>query len=237
MSIPIECAYNLWRMRNIVIQMLAIRKYQKDTIVSLAAEDGNVQREYSWEEWCEYFDFQGDPYKTMDPALFSEVREKMSLSCLGRKEEKVAIFWYPSSKLGIKNAENLLKRLSEYNVIILVHNSKISPDAKQFFKNIKKRYLDIFMDRELFINITEHPLYSKHIICSKAKSKKLYEIYHIRQEVDEYPGLPLILKDDPVVKFIGGRIGDLIKIIRPSYTQISPEGTKYTTITYRQVVQ
>ena len=55
-------------------------------------------------------------------------------------------------------------------------------------------------------NITKHRLVPKHIILEEQKKKEIIKLYGNK--------LPLIRNDDVVVKFIGAKIGDIIKIIR-----------------------
>lgn len=74
--------------------------------------------------------------------------------------------------------------------------------------------------------ILEHYMVPEHIILSSEEKKEV---------IDKYAGgnpynLPYILATDPVVKEIGAKPGDVIKIVR-----ISPTG--YKSIYYRLVVK
>ena len=62
-------------------------------------------------------------------------------------------------------------------------------------------------------NILDHELVPQHIILSKKEAKEVLEKFNIRPEQ-----LPKILITDPVVKAIGAKKGDIIKIIRKSKT-------------------
>ncbi len=75
------------------------------------------------------------------------------------------------------------------------------------------------------INILEHELVPKHEICNEEEVKQLLERYNITKEQ-----LPKILSTDPVVKALGAKPGDVIKIIRDS--KISGR-----TIYYRVVIE
>jgi len=62
-------------------------------------------------------------------------------------------------------------------------------------------------------DVTRHVLVPKHEIMSKEEVKALLKRYGIRKE-----DLPWIRLTDPVVKAIGAKRGDVIRIIRESPT-------------------
>lgn len=62
-------------------------------------------------------------------------------------------------------------------------------------------------------NILNHELVPEHTILNKEEEKEVLEKFKIRPE-----NLPKILVSDPVVKAIGAKEGDVLKIIRKSKT-------------------
>lgn len=64
------------------------------------------------------------------------------------------------------------------------------------------------------INILKHELVSEHIILSPEEKEEIIKKYGIKKPSQ----FPRILKSDPIVKEIGAKPGDLIKIIRKSTT-------------------
>lgn len=274
--IPPECAYNLWRMRNVIIELLAMRRYRVTTmqmldisdLSSLGIKKTKLQKDasvlqrlasekdasdepfgerfydqWTWEKWAELFEFQGDPYEIMDGQEYSECRLRMALTCKDGENQGVVVFWYPEAKLGKEKASNILRRLNDYKTVILIHNSKISSDAKSSFSNQAKalgvddkRNLDIFHDSELYINIFKHHLVPEHRILPEHKKQQIITKYSIPIKQGEYPGMPLILTTDAPAKLLGARAGQIILIKRPSCTQILEDGTKCMTISYRYVV-
>ncbi|HIQ50129.1 MAG TPA: DNA-directed RNA polymerase subunit H [Nanoarchaeota archaeon] len=60
-------------------------------------------------------------------------------------------------------------------------------------------------------NILKHKLVPEHVVLSEEEKRKLLEKYNISEKQ-----LPKILAKDPVVKAIGAKPGDVIKIIRKS---------------------
>jgi len=65
----------------------------------------------------------------------------------------------------------------------------------------------------LALNVLEHVLVPKHEILSEEEKKRLLETLNISEKQ-----LPKILLNDPVVKALGAKEGDVIKITRKSPT-------------------
>ena len=73
-------------------------------------------------------------------------------------------------------------------------------------------------------DILKHKLVPDHAILSKTESNKVLKQLNIHEEQ-----LPKINSDDPVVKEISAKSGDILKITRKSHT-----AGKY--VTYRLVI-
>jgi DNA-directed RNA polymerase subunit H len=63
------------------------------------------------------------------------------------------------------------------------------------------------------LDILKHVLVPQHEVLKEEEVEKLLRAYNISKE-----NLPRIIVDDPVVKAIGAKEGDVIKIIRNSPT-------------------
>jgi len=63
------------------------------------------------------------------------------------------------------------------------------------------------------IDILAHALVPKHEILTSAEKKELLKRYNAGKN-----NLPVISVDDPVVKIIGAKPGDVLRIIRDSRT-------------------
>ena len=63
------------------------------------------------------------------------------------------------------------------------------------------------------LNVLEHIMVPDHKIMSEEEIQHLYSLYHISSEQ-----LPKIYHDDPAVKVIGAKVGDVTRIIRTSHT-------------------
>ena len=62
-------------------------------------------------------------------------------------------------------------------------------------------------------DILKHKLVPDHTILSKTEANKVIKQLNVHQEQ-----LPKIKSDDPVVKEIGAKPGDILKITRKSHT-------------------
>lgn len=62
-------------------------------------------------------------------------------------------------------------------------------------------------------DILKHKLVPDHTILSKTEANKVIKQLNVHQEQ-----LPKIKSDDPVVKEIGAKSGDILKITRKSHT-------------------
>lgn len=63
------------------------------------------------------------------------------------------------------------------------------------------------------VNILEHELVPRHEVLPPEEARKLIKKYGVKPEM-----LPWIRSNDPVVKIIGAKPGDIVKIIRRSRT-------------------
>ncbi|MBS3107399.1 DNA-directed RNA polymerase subunit H [Candidatus Woesearchaeota archaeon] len=67
--------------------------------------------------------------------------------------------------------------------------------------------------KKVTVDLTAHTLVPKHEIVSKEEINKILERYNIT-----IYQLPRILAEDPVVKVINAKTGDIIKVTRKSPT-------------------
>jgi len=70
--------------------------------------------------------------------------------------------------------------------------------------------LSVFMFSDLHFNPTKHHLVDKHTKLTKDEIKDLMTLYNIKSKTQ----LPIILKSDPIARWLGIRPGDIVKIDR-----------------------
>merc|ERR1712224_544278 len=101
---------------------------------------------------------------------------------------------------------------------ILILSKNLSEQAEKTLSSIKtdthgRIIIETFLERELLVNITEHILVPKHQLLTNAEKIQLLNRYKLREAQ-----IPRILSNDPVARYLGIDVGDVVRIIRPSET-------------------
>ena len=134
-------------------------------------------------------------------------------------EEKILIVFLDIlNKSIIRSVYLMLTEKSCKNCIIVVPKKEmITSRNMQIIDKLTVSGLKthVFSDKELEKNVTKNKYVPRHIILSKEDADKILDNMEIKDPVKE---LPKILRNDPQVKYWGGKAGDIVKIIRPSET-------------------
>ena len=72
---------------------------------------------------------------------------------------------------------------------------------------------EIFLEKELMINLIDHIAVPKHILLSEEEKLKVLESYNAKRRE-----IPEVYVTDPVSRYYNVKIGQLFRIIRPSET-------------------
>lgn len=72
---------------------------------------------------------------------------------------------------------------------------------------------EIFLEKELMINIVDHISVPNHILLSENELKAVIESYHAKRRE-----IPEILVTDSIARYYNAKIGQMFRIIRPSET-------------------
>lgn len=131
---------------------------------------------------------------------FNKTKEKLGVGC-------------------VRQYARILHKMGIYKAILVSHG--LTPLANREL-TAHSVHLEPFLFKELVINILEHKLVPKHEPLSALERKTFFQKY----KLDD---LPLILHTDPVVRFLGLKDGDVVKITRPDFV-----AGQY--VTYRRVV-
>lgn len=149
---------------------------------------------------------------TLDEIKVSYVENKINLSTQDGKIN--TIFW--DEPLNISKINNHITKLKKDNLnlvlVILGRNNvddEITISQKRNLDSIfGKINYEIFYIDELVFNITKHHYVPTHILLNEKESEIIYNSYG--------KNLPLIDKSDIIVRYYGGKIGNIFKIIRPN---------------------
>ena len=118
----------------------------------------------------------------------------------------------------INSLEEIMDNLSEGDTLIFITNDKLNNESiDELLESIYTKnniFVQIFWINTIIRDITNHEFVPKHEIISNEDKEALLEKYNI----SSYTQLPIILKNDPVAKYYGGKKGDVFKITRPSET-------------------
>lgn len=121
----------------------------------------------------------------------------------------MTVIYYTSSKFKIND---LKKYLDDSKHIILIFKEKIN---NLNIKNIKENtevFVEIFMLKELQYNISKHVLVPKHeIVKDDNEIESILSTYQVKKSQ-----LPIILKNDPMARYLDVKSGDIVKITRNS---------------------
>lgn len=100
----------------------------------------------------------------------------------------------------------------DFKYYILVISEKISTTNYKTLVEIGKD-IQTFEIKELQFNITKHHLVPKHILLNnEIEINKIVELYHLKSRVQ----LPVILKSDPIARYLNAKTGNVVKIQRYS---------------------
>lgn len=127
---------------------------------------------------------------------------------------KVRIIYYLASKFKWSELKKFFEDEKKYDLTLLVVREKVSQNN---MKQINALDIDmqIFLLKELQFNITKHELVPKHeVINNPEEVKSIMEMLSLKSKNQ----LPIILKTDPMARWLNLRSGDIVRISRPSPT-------------------
>lgn len=110
-----------------------------------------------------------------------------------------------------KNIEDL-----EFENIIMVSREKLSSTNIKSIADIGK-HIQVYDLKELQFNISKHALIPKHELIGGDQEELIQELIQ-RHNLKTRLQFPLILKTDPMAKYLNAKPGNLVKITRFSPT-------------------
>jgi DNA-directed RNA polymerase subunit H (RpoH/RPB5) len=123
--------------------------------------------------------------------------------------ENFKIIYYMNSKFKINE---LKKLINSEDKIIIIFKEKIN---NLNIKNLKEyeANIELFIIKELLINISKHTLVPKHeVISNPTEISKIMKEFNLKTKSQ----LPIILRNDPMARYLDIKSGDIVKISRNS---------------------
>ena len=188
-------ASHLFRIRRTLLKMLKKRSYVVDAAQLAMTPRGFV-------------DQFGDQPKRNDLTILAEHETDA--------EDQLFVFLPDDDKVGVKTIKQYCEMMKEASVshAILVVKQGVTPFAKTALQEMASTYMiEHFRDAELLVDVTEHRLVPAHALLSPEDRQALLDRYKLRAEQ-----LPRIQRTDPVARYYGLKVGDVVKIVRPSET-------------------
>ena len=188
-------ASHLFRIRRTLLKMLKKRSYVVDAAQLAMTPRGFVGQ-------------FGDQPKRNDLTILAEHETDA--------EDQLFVFLPDDDKVGAKTIKQYCEMMKEASVshAILVVKQGVTPFAKTALQEMASTYLiEHFRDAELLVDVTEHRLVPAHALLSPEDRQALLDRYKLRAEQ-----LPRIQRTDPVARYYGLKVGDVVKIVRPSET-------------------
>lgn len=136
-----------------------------------------------------------------------EKKLKYEIHAVNKHGEQIYFYFIPYDKINIdifKYYVTLMDKLSIYHAIF-VYRKTITPFVKKILQTLQLFNIEIFCQDELTYNVTKHQLVPKH---TKTRLPSKIGLKNI----------PKISRTDPVVRFLGFKVGDVVKIERKNGT-------------------
>jgi DNA-directed RNA polymerase subunit H (RpoH/RPB5) len=130
--------------------------------------------------------------------------------------DAVRILYHRRKKFKINDVHNQVT--DAFPLVILIFVEPLSTanmkSLAQLREKVPSATIQVFQVSELMFNITRHSLVPKHEVLKDEDIKDVMERYSLKS----IHQLPLIMKTDPVARYLGLRIGQVVRVTRPSQT-------------------
>ena len=129
------------------------------------------------------------------------------------------IVYYMNSKFKIQDLRKFLSSPTQQEQplrnLILIFKEKINNFNAKNIDDFSEVDLQVFLLKELMYNVSKHSLVPKHIVISEPNEiLSIVNMYNLKNKLQ----LPIILKTDPIARYLNLKSGHIVKILRPSPT-------------------
>eukprot|EP00262_Sarcandra_glabra_P019209 TRINITY_DN715_c0_g1_i1.p1 TRINITY_DN715_c0_g1~~TRINITY_DN715_c0_g1_i1.p1 ORF type:complete len:216 (+),score=28.46 TRINITY_DN715_c0_g1_i1:66-713(+) len=181
-------SHRYFRARRTVLEMLRDRGY------NISTKDIQQSLDEFRNEQGEKIDLEK---LRISASLTSDPSKKILVVFCGTDSVKLSVIRAIYSQT---NRDNLTR-------MILVLQSKMTPQARQATTEIFQFKVELFQITDLLVNITKHDLKPKHDILSPVEKKKLLKKYSLEDKQ-----LPRMLETDAISRYYGLERGQVVKV-------------------------
>jgi len=140
---------------------------------------------------------------------YTKIEEYYEHLIMKDKNENIIIVFINRDNLNISVLKSYLQILQTSTVkhAIIVYQNKITPSSKKILQSIKSFYqIELFTFKEMSFDIQQHKYYFPHIRCNDEEKSEIISKFGLK--------IPVILDSDPVIRFLGYKKGDIVKVLR-----------------------
>ena len=125
------------------------------------------------------------------------------------------VIYYLNSKFKFADLKKFIQTKDNEHItdIILIFKEKINSFNPKNIEEFKGINLQTFLIKELLFNISKHDLVPKHeLIKDQLEVAKLVTHFNLKTKLQ----FPIILKTDPMARYLNARPGEIVKVTRIS---------------------
>ncbi|XP_077241674.1 DNA-directed RNA polymerase V subunit 5A-like isoform X1 [Tasmannia lanceolata] len=136
-------------------------------------------------------------------------RLRISTSLLSDPSKKILVIFCGTDAVKLPIIRGIYTQVKEVNLnrMILIVQSKMTPQAKQAIAEIFPFKVELFQIQDLLINITKHVLMPEHYMLTPEEKEKLLKQYSVEDKQ-----LPRILETDAIARYYGLEKGQVVKV-------------------------
>lgn len=125
-------------------------------------------------------------------------------------------------KIGVDIIRGINEYMEKHNIhnVIFITETQLTPDSASKIKGLPSYSIEHFMYQNLVFNVSKHFLVPKHRRMDTNEAREFLEKNNI--DIDK---LPIISAMDPVIRYYGGKPGQIFEISRIDVTGIAIAGT------------
>ena len=155
--------------------------------------------------------------KNAPEAARKTVSGEQILQALQFKEDgsflRICVFFH-SDALAVKDIQRYcvkMKELGAYRGVVIVEKPLRKVTANALAEVGPLFFIETFEGWELLVDITKHYLVPCHSILSEAEKNQMLKRHRLTIQQ-----LPRIKRDDPMARYLGMHVGQVVKIVRKS---------------------